>query len=389
MWMWILIGLNIITKANGYVNRVPDTSCESMAVVHRADNFIFHPQTNKSPFEVDYKHGKEGEPITVFLRRKQSTTFRGFMLEAREKDKDNNLPVGRFILLDTNSAQLMTCNDLPNSAVTHRNNQEKTLVQVNWTADGAELSIFFRTTFVESFDVFWENVDVNVTLPLYTTSTTAGTTEPSTTTSTTKPSTTAGTTEPSTTTSTTKPSTTAGTTEPSTTTSTTKPSTTAGTTEPNIMTTLCCTTTSFIPSRKIKYNQTCNLCKAAGISLNAFNNFLDQVKMVIHNIATVTLSNSPACQCLNKVTKILCCLLCAVAEISALVLFCVDDAGNVTVALVSVVTVIDLIELVIVCLPIGPSNELNGIFDLILKVCTVICEIFTSKEIHLIIISIV
>ncbi|KAM7410057.1 hypothetical protein PAMA_001489 [Pampus argenteus] len=413
MWMWILIGLNIITKANGYVNRVPDTSCESMAVVHRADNFIFHPQTNKSPFEVDYKHGKEGEPITVFLRRKQSTTFRGFMLEAREKDKDNNLPVGRFILLDTNSAQLMTCNDLPNSAVTHRNNQEKTLVQVNWTADGAELSIFFRTTFVESFDVFWENVDVNVTLPLYTTSTTAGTTEPSTTTSTTKPSTTAGTTEPSTTTSTTKPSTTAGTTEPSTTTSTTKPSTTAGTTEPstttsttkpsttagttepstttsttkpsttagttepNIMTTLCCTTTSFIPSRKIKYNQTCNLCKAAGISLNAFNNFLDQVKMVIHNIATVTLSNSPACQCLNKVTKILCCLLCAVAEISALVLFCVDDAGNVTVALVSVVTVIDLIELVIVCLPIGPSNELNGIFDLILKVCTVICEIFT------------
>ncbi|KAM7388331.1 hypothetical protein PAMP_024513 [Pampus punctatissimus] len=95
------------------------------------------------------------------------------------------------------------------------------------------------------------------------------------------------------------------------------------------------------------------------------------------NIVTVTLSNSLACQSLNKVSKIWCCLLCAVAEISALVLFRVEDVDNVTVALVCVVIVIDLIELVIVFLPMGPSNELNGIFDLILKICTVICEIFT------------
>lgn len=77
-------------------------------------------------------------------------------------------------------------------------------------------------------------------------------------------------------------------------------------------------------------------------------------------------------------------MLCAVAEISALVLFSVGDSCKVVlIALVCVVIVIDLKELVIVCLPIGPSHELNEIFDLALRVCTIISEIFTIAVIFI------
>lgn len=52
--------------------------------------------------------------LTVFLKSKSSTPFRGFMLEAREMGRvDEGRPVGKFILLEPDKTQLLTCDGLP------------------------------------------------------------------------------------------------------------------------------------------------------------------------------------------------------------------------------------------------------------------------------------
>ncbi|CAK6955373.1 cell wall integrity and stress response component 3-like isoform X2 [Scomber scombrus] len=189
MWMWILIGLNIITKANGYSHGNVPTACETMEPKHDSrGGLAYRPQTTPPPFEVRCERGENGEPITVILQSKDNTKFRGFMLEARAQDKvDDGSPVGKFILADS-SVRLLECNGSADSAVTQKNNQAKSSIRVYWSAEGEDLDITFRATFVYDYETFWERVDINSSTPSTTTSTTMPTpTEPSTTTSTTMP----------------------------------------------------------------------------------------------------------------------------------------------------------------------------------------------------------
>ncbi|XP_078115231.1 uncharacterized protein LOC144523514 [Sander vitreus] len=235
----------------------------------------------------------------------------------------------------------------------------------------------FRATFVEAYDKFWNPMNVNLTLPATpspTPSTTTSTTTPSTTTpsttqpSTTQPSTTPSTTQPSTTT----PSTTPSTTQQSTTTPSDSDTTTpsdSDTTKPNTAKTSMTTQVAII----------FNLLQGAAIVWMNFDSFLVVVKTELPNILATTLRNRPLSCRLNKVLKILCSLLCAAVEITAVVLFCLADSIKVTlVALVCVAIVLNFIKLVIVCLPIGPSHELKEICDLTVKVCSVIHVIFST-----------
>lgn len=60
MWLGILIGLGIITKAHGYSSGYFPEVCQSMSPSHSP----FSDQEDKLPFEVTYELGKSGEPIT-------------------------------------------------------------------------------------------------------------------------------------------------------------------------------------------------------------------------------------------------------------------------------------------------------------------------------------
>lgn len=60
MWLWILIGLSIITKVHGYSSGDFPEVCQSMS----PDHSHFTAQKSEPPFEVTYKLGKSGEPIT-------------------------------------------------------------------------------------------------------------------------------------------------------------------------------------------------------------------------------------------------------------------------------------------------------------------------------------
>lgn len=159
MWMWILISLNIISKLHGYSGGYFPEACDSMLPDHNGAA----PQTTKPPFMVEYVPGSyPGEPVTgtgnpvvfillnlfitamsgviiiyfffftsyynlssfsfpqifarinfwnnfqVLLKSEESTYFRGFMLEAREVADETRL-TGRFVLLEPDKTQLLTC----------------------------------------------------------------------------------------------------------------------------------------------------------------------------------------------------------------------------------------------------------------------------------------
>lgn len=66
MWMWILTGLNIVTKVHGYASFPFPESCESMSPQHLNSETgqLLKPQNTEPPFEIYYNHGKQEEPIT-------------------------------------------------------------------------------------------------------------------------------------------------------------------------------------------------------------------------------------------------------------------------------------------------------------------------------------
>nr|XP_033477208.1 mucin-3A-like isoform X2 [Epinephelus lanceolatus] len=362
MWLWILIGLNVVTKVHGYANGYFPDSCGNMFVNHRGrDGVQYVPQNTELPFTMTLTYSQKGDPIKVTLKRKQSAEFKGFMLEAWTNGTEH--PVGNFILLESDKTRLLKCHNIPGQAVSQRNNQRKTLIHVNWTAGGQDITdINFRVTFVESFSRFWNMVNFNVTLPSPTTPSPNDTT-PMTTIKNTTPGTTTEITTPSTTTETTTPGTTTETTTPGTTTETTKPSTTRGTTMPStaISTTTSSSTseadsntinlTTAEPSTTTQRPGLLDLFKGVGTSVMNFRSVLVLLRMELPTILmTMTTLVNSLCSHPNKVIL--------------LVLVCVT-------------IVINFVELVIVCLPIGPSHELKEISDITVEGCSVIHSIFT------------
>ncbi|XP_035508604.1 uncharacterized protein LOC118321411 [Morone saxatilis] len=370
MCVWILIGLCIITKVHGFADGNFPQACQSMSPEHPSRGVPVLPQNTKPPYKVNYTPGNKGEPITVSLESNPGHKFKGFMLEARETQRvDEGTPVGRFIQLQSDT-RLLTCSHSA-GAVSNRYNVGKTSIRVNWTAEGAELDITFRATFLESYTIFWEQVDRNVIIQ---TTAPPPTTQPSTTTSTVKPSTV----KPSTV----KPSTV----EPSTVKpSTVKPSTVKpSTVEPS--TAELSTTNSSPVTTSISSSTTLNTqrgpdafsLKQGGTVQMSLDILFVGLKMELPNIITITITSSLFSRRLIKVSNILCSLLCMAVEISAPILFCANDSCTVTlIALMCVVIVINFMDLVIVSLPIGPSHELKEICDLGAKVCSVIHMVFT------------
>ncbi|XP_021173276.2 ferric-chelate reductase 1 [Fundulus heteroclitus] len=146
MLFWIFITYNFISKLHGYSHGNFPQVCDSMRPLHGTNGVENSPQTSEPPFMVSYQLGRNiGDPITVSLRSKDTFKFMGFMLEARDVSLDGDgPPLGKFIILDTSQSRLLKCGDSEDSAVSHKLNVDKTLIEVNWTAEGAEQDIMFR-----------------------------------------------------------------------------------------------------------------------------------------------------------------------------------------------------------------------------------------------------
>ncbi|XP_030228611.1 protein transport protein SEC24 isoform X2 [Gadus morhua] len=179
----LLFGLQIVTHAMGFSSGGFFQSCASLLPNHTFDGEVFLPQNSEQPFEVIAIAG-EGESIMVSLGIRVSPgpipPFTGFMVDVRKSEIDP--AKGSFVEFGQGSTGL-TCNGIQDSAVTQDSNVPKTFVQVKWQAqENGSSSFFLRATFVQNFTTFWSPVNVPIQTP-------ASTTQPPTTTLTSKPST--------------------------------------------------------------------------------------------------------------------------------------------------------------------------------------------------------
>ncbi|MBZ3885591.1 Ferric-chelate reductase 1 [Sciurus carolinensis] len=85
--------------------------------------------------------------------------FKGFLLEARNAEDLNGFPVGSFTLTDSQVSQLLTCEDIQGSAVSHTSSSKKTEIKVYWNApSSAPNHIQFLVTVVVKYKTYWVKV---------------------------------------------------------------------------------------------------------------------------------------------------------------------------------------------------------------------------------------
>ena len=105
-----------------------------------------------------------GSKVTVEIKPKASDSFKGFLVQARKSDDDSI--VGTFETVD-DEAQYVSCNNLPQTTVTHRNPSAKTSVKVRWVAPSDFTGgVKILATFVKDYSTFWVKVpssDLQVT----------------------------------------------------------------------------------------------------------------------------------------------------------------------------------------------------------------------------------
>uniref|UniRef100_A0A2C9KWD3 Reelin domain-containing protein n=2 Tax=Biomphalaria glabrata TaxID=6526 RepID=A0A2C9KWD3_BIOGL len=117
-----------------------------------------------------------GQNVTVALTS-TSTGFKGFMIQARRADTNQNQdPMGSFYI-GYNSQ--LACSG---KAMVHSSSDVKSSLTLIWTAPAASIgNVNFRVTFVQSERIFWSNIVSNVLVEASSASTTAASTTGSTT----------------------------------------------------------------------------------------------------------------------------------------------------------------------------------------------------------------
>ena len=95
-----------------------------------------------------------GGKITVQLSTSDNSTFKGFIIQARNR-KLKDQQVGSFIV-SGDDVSYMTCGRGIHNSITHRKATSKTSVQAQWMAPSDfEGEVIFRFTFLKEYKTFW------------------------------------------------------------------------------------------------------------------------------------------------------------------------------------------------------------------------------------------
>ncbi|KAM3865653.1 putative ferric-chelate reductase 1 [Diretmus argenteus] len=144
VWCWVPAGC----YSNGKVTK----ACSSMQPRHGAPS-----NTSHSPYRLATNTTKfsPGDRIQVILSG--SSYFEGFLLEARDATNQSSASaVGSFNLTNPIRTQLLTCNNLQGSTVSHTSDARQTEVVVIWNAPKDSPSVVqFLVTVVAHYSVFW------------------------------------------------------------------------------------------------------------------------------------------------------------------------------------------------------------------------------------------
>ncbi|KAM4623659.1 putative ferric-chelate reductase 1 [Polymixia lowei] len=138
--------------AGCYANGKVTKSCGSMEPHHGS-----HSNTSHSPYHLVTNTTKfsPGDRIQVILSG--TSYFEGFLLEARDAANQSSVSaVGSFTLTNSIKTQLLTCNNLQGSAVSHTSDARQTEVVVIWNAPKEAPSVVqFIVTVVAHYSVYW------------------------------------------------------------------------------------------------------------------------------------------------------------------------------------------------------------------------------------------
>jgi len=129
----------------------PDSACQAITPGHNHP-----PQTDPSPANLSLSSNlvAPGGKITVKLTTSDNSTFKGFIIQARNmKLKDQQ--VGSFIV-SGDDVSYMTCGRGIHNSITHRKATSKTSIQAQWMAPSDfEGDVIFRFTFLKEYKTFW------------------------------------------------------------------------------------------------------------------------------------------------------------------------------------------------------------------------------------------
>uniref|UniRef100_A0A8D2AN73 Ferric-chelate reductase 1 n=1 Tax=Sciurus vulgaris TaxID=55149 RepID=A0A8D2AN73_SCIVU len=148
----VFVFLLYISSVANYPNGRVTQSCHGMIPEHSHS-----PQTEPvHHITVSQVTFRPGDQIEVTLSGPQ---FKGFLLEARNAEDLNGFPVGSFTLTDSQVSQLLTCEDIQGSAVSHTSSSKKTEIKVYWNApSSAPNHIQFLVTVVVKYKTYWVKV---------------------------------------------------------------------------------------------------------------------------------------------------------------------------------------------------------------------------------------
>ncbi|KAI5936877.1 Ferric-chelate reductase 1 [Manis javanica] len=143
--------LHISSVAN-YPNGKVTESCDGMIPQHGYTS-LSDPAYNISVSQMTFR---PGDQIKVTL---SGLPFKGFLIEARDAEDLSGPPIGSFTLIDSQVSQLLTCEDIKGSAVSHTNPSKKTEIKVYWNAPStAPNHIRFLVTVVQKYKIYWVKI---------------------------------------------------------------------------------------------------------------------------------------------------------------------------------------------------------------------------------------
>ncbi|XP_041126579.1 putative ferric-chelate reductase 1 [Polyodon spathula] len=147
----LLVPAIFFDPVNGYKNGKVTESCRSMKPGHG------HPsQPFPSPYTVTVDKSKfsTGDQIKVTLSG--SSTFKGFLIQARDTADLSGDAIGSFTLVDHSVSQLLNCGEIKGSAVSHTSKSGKLKVEVVWNVpSNAPPAVQFFATVLQHYDTYW------------------------------------------------------------------------------------------------------------------------------------------------------------------------------------------------------------------------------------------
>ncbi|XP_041447087.1 ferric-chelate reductase 1 S homeolog isoform X2 [Xenopus laevis] len=142
----------VFSPVTGYPNGKVTSACRSMRPDHGHT-----PQADPiHSINVDKTIFNPGDRIKVTL---SGSRFDGFLVEARDAENLNGSAVGSFSLTDKRISQLLTCDGIQNSAVSHTSKERKLQVEFFWVAPAnSPKHIQFLATVVQKYKIYWMKI---------------------------------------------------------------------------------------------------------------------------------------------------------------------------------------------------------------------------------------